>query len=233
MNYEDFLSPTGGSDRGNWFSSSGGILTDLSLFGTSWMHNKLLSDEHIGTTANFLSRNPYSETSFRTISTLKAKASLYGTIGRREASFVINPAHRKVLETRDKRLAGAAKAASRRYHHLSRAKNTQAILKGASAREFGGGKYYKGIEKFRNIGKQAQFLGVAFLVEGLAELALHVTTPGVSRVTRQREEMLFADESPIDSGGAWTQRQRAINAIHDSQLTTRAIIGQEASYLHR
>lgn len=32
--------------------------------------------------------------------------------------------------------------------------------------------------------------------------------------------------------GAYTQRQRAIMAIHDSQLTTRAAIGNEASFLH-
>jgi hypothetical protein len=32
--------------------------------------------------------------------------------------------------------------------------------------------------------------------------------------------------------GAYTQRQRAIMAIHDSQLTSRAAIGNEASFIH-
>lgn len=36
-----------------------------------------------------------------------------------------------------------------------------------------------------------------------------------------------------DPRGAYTQRQRAIAAIHDSQLTTRAAIGGEASFMHR
>ena len=33
-------------------------------------------------------------------------------------------------------------------------------------------------------------------------------------------------------GAAYTQRQRALAAIHNSQLTTRAIFGNEASYVH-
>jgi len=36
----------------------------------------------------------------------------------------------------------------------------------------------------------------------------------------------------VDTGMAMTQRQRAIMAIHDSQLTTRAILGNEAAYMH-
>lgn len=46
-------------------------------------------------------------------------------------------------------------------------------------------------------------------------------------------------QSPYEFGnvfyeprGAFTQRQRAIMAIHDSQLTTRAAIGNEASFMH-
>lgn len=39
--------------------------------------------------------------------------------------------------------------------------------------------------------------------------------------------------APIYFGGAaYTQRQRALSAIHNSQLTTRAIFGNEAAYVH-
>jgi len=37
----------------------------------------------------------------------------------------------------------------------------------------------------------------------------------------------------IDPRGAYTQRQRAMAAIHDSQLTSRAAIGGEAAFMHR
>lgn len=58
--------------------------------------------------------------------------------------------------------------------------------------------------------------------------------PGVSRAAQQREQAYADDELMMDTRTAYTQRQRAIQAIHDSQLSVgRAIIGQEASYLHR
>lgn len=39
---------------------------------------------------------------------------------------------------------------------------------------------------------------------------------------------------PSFAGGpAYTQRQRALAAIHNSQLTNRAILGQEAGYMHQ
>lgn len=36
----------------------------------------------------------------------------------------------------------------------------------------------------------------------------------------------------MDTRGAFTMRQRAIQAIHDSQLSTRAALGNEASFMH-
>lgn len=42
----------------------------------------------------------------------------------------------------------------------------------------------------------------------------------------------FSRTSYYDPQGAYTQRQRAIQAIHNSQLSTRAAIGNEASFMH-
>lgn len=44
-------------------------------------------------------------------------------------------------------------------------------------------------------------------------------------------QMEFGDRYQ-EISGAYTQRQRAIMAIHDSQLTTRAAIGGEAAFMH-
>lgn len=43
----------------------------------------------------------------------------------------------------------------------------------------------------------------------------------------------FGTFNPLDSSGAYTMRQRSISAIHDSYLSTRAAIGNEASFMHR
>jgi len=43
----------------------------------------------------------------------------------------------------------------------------------------------------------------------------------------------YEDTAYYDSRRAFTQRQRAIQAIHNSQLSTRFAFGAEASYLHQ
>jgi hypothetical protein len=47
-----------------------------------------------------------------------------------------------------------------------------------------------------------------------------------------KKQMLELGGDYIDTREAYTQRQRALQAIHNSQLTTRAVIGNEASMLH-
>jgi len=42
----------------------------------------------------------------------------------------------------------------------------------------------------------------------------------------------YSDVGFYDTRAAFTQRQRALMAIHNSQLSTRVAFGQEASYLH-
>jgi len=88
-------------------------------------------------------------------------------------------------------------------------------------------------------GKTVKRLGVFTAALGLADVAFSIfaaaTTPGVSRETLERDRhRIYSDEGMLDTRLAYTQRQRAIQAIHDSQLSVgRAMLGQEASYLHR
>jgi hypothetical protein len=68
--------------------------------------------------------------------------------------------------------------------------------------------------------------GVAMMVEGVA-------MPGVTSSARRSDEMAMGMGGPMESQQAYTQRQRALMAIHDSQLGLRNVIGNEAGHFHR
>jgi hypothetical protein len=61
---------------------------------------------------------------------------------------------------------------------------------------------------------------------------------GASAVDRTRRGLEYLDvagyveEDYFDSRAAFTQRQRAIQVIHNSQLTNRAAFGNEAAFMH-
>jgi len=74
----------------------------------------------------------------------------------------------------------------------------------------------------------------SLLVSGGMMLAEGLTTPGtVSREAMMADQRALGPMGPMDSDQAYTQRQRALMAIHDSQLGIRNVIGNEAGHLHR
>lgn len=76
-------------------------------------------------------------------------------------------------------------------------------------------------------------IGWAFTASWLFDIGQSMLTPGVSKSTNKSNMELIMNESPIDSGRAFTQRQRAMQAIYESQMNVgRSMIGQESSYLH-
>ena len=95
-----------------------------------------------------------------------------------------------------------------------------------------GSKYTAASRGMKGIGWFAAIVGIAdFGYSLMSDMA----APGVSREARDRDrEALSNSEGMLDTRMAYTQRQRAIQAIHDSQLSVgRSMIGQESSYLHR
>ena len=89
-------------------------------------------------------------------------------------------------------------------------------------------------------GKHLQSIGRGIGGIGLAigGLNLGKSLAGIGENFRQRKDEMNSMSDPMyesefmDSGGAFTQRQRAIQVIHNSQLSTRAALGNEARYLH-
>ena len=91
---------------------------------------------------------------------------------------------------------------------------------------------YTGFRGLRGIGWFAAAVGLFDIGYSLfSEMA----RPGISREAQEKDkEMLSNSEGMLDTRMAFTQRQRAIQAIHDSQISIgRSMIGQESSYLHR
>lgn len=100
-------------------------------------------------------------------------------------------------------------------------------------------------KKFTTASKQIKpknFGGAKNLLRGLswtlfatfiADTAESVFLPGVTGAARKSDQMAMGMGGPLDSEGAYTQRQRALMAIHDSQLGIRSVIGNEAGHFHR
>lgn len=85
----------------------------------------------------------------------------------------------------------------------------------------------------KTFNKTIKIAGWGFILDGLFSIGQMMTTPGISATTVKKDMMALADESPFDSARAATGRQRALQAIHDSQMTVRNVVGSEASFLHK
>jgi len=76
-------------------------------------------------------------------------------------------------------------------------------------------------------------IGITMLLSAGFELTEALATPGISKVSAQREEQFMAGGTALDSQGSYTMRQRAVMAIHDSMMNVRQVMGNEAQFMHR
>lgn len=75
--------------------------------------------------------------------------------------------------------------------------------------------------------------GTISLVDLAIGLGSSMANPIVGR-DMSMDQAYAGNELMLDTRTAYTQRQRSLMAIHDSQLSVgRALIGQESQYLHR
>lgn len=75
-------------------------------------------------------------------------------------------------------------------------------------------------------------IGWGYAAITMAQMVESMVTPGLSKSAEMNNNNQMSAE-PMDSGMAYTQRQRALMAMHDSQLTIRGVLGQEANFFHR
>lgn len=112
---------------------------------------------------------------------------------------------------------------------------------GASATEIEA--HYKGVQRLEAAGFKAaknkvvgaKRLGRLFALDMavmLFDIGASLVRPGITRI-QQRDRAGLINEMYQDSAAAYTQRARAIQAIHQSQMSLRPVLGNEAQYLHQ
>lgn len=89
--------------------------------------------------------------------------------------------------------------------------------------------------KYAGLKSSARAIGWGYLALMGVEMgaAFLSPTPGVVKSAMENDARAMGYNTLSDSSQAYTQRQRALMAIHDSQLGIRNVIGAEAPHLHR
>lgn len=111
----------------------------------------------------------------------------------------------------------------------------QEVALGKASRAFGGASFAGRSSLYRNISFLSRgMLGLGvlqgmFMVGGAIGQAVGAYEPQGGQYTRRELETA---NNFVDTRSAQTQRSRAIQAIHNSHLSTRAVFGNEASHLH-
>lgn len=91
--------------------------------------------------------------------------------------------------------------------------------------------FFKGLKGGRTLFRG---IGITMLLSAGLDLAEAAFTPGISKVSAQKEQQFMAGGSTaLDSQASYTMRQRAVMAIHDSMMNVRQVIGNEAQFMHR
>lgn len=83
----------------------------------------------------------------------------------------------------------------------------------------------------RGAARTFNVLGWGLAMSWAADIGMDIMSPKISASAARSNNQVFT-RSNADSGAAYTQRQRAMMAIHDSQSSLEGVVGSEASYFH-
>jgi len=121
------------------------------------------------------------------------------------------------------------------YSTLDTTFGTGYVVSTSSKNEFRKPFIEKMSKKNPYVGASRLLKGVSWtlMLSGFAMMAESLATPGLTKSAQQSEMRAMGGMGPMDSQQAYTQRQRALMAIHDSQLGLRNVIGNEAGHFHR
>jgi hypothetical protein len=95
-----------------------------------------------------------------------------------------------------------------------------------------------GKNRVSGLGKSLYKLGMLTSILSIASIGVsaisNIYKPGLSERGERKTREEARNEVYPDTAVAYTQRRRALQAIHDSNLSVgRALIGRESSYLHK
>lgn len=212
-----------------------GIKTGLSGTASSLEKGKLRYSAHQERVANKVARTFSKGGNSRAVAGRGAKAIF--------DSQVRHKTRVEAIETRGRRVGHGRGAPQRQrvrrtdYHRI---RGSKSVVKSAESVAKAGSIWTQSMRGSRiaQIGQSLKGWGVAI---GSAQLGAFAMDIGASighatvdwRPRRESHTQFeFGGNTYSEIGGAYTQRQRAIMAIHDSQLTSMAAIGGEAAFMH-
>lgn len=87
------------------------------------------------------------------------------------------------------------------------------------------------IRRLEGAGRTFSALGWGLAISWAADLGFDLMSPKISTSAARSNDQMFT-RSSADGGAGYTQRQRALMAIHDSQSAIEGVIGNEAQFFH-
>ena len=128
-----------------------------------------------------------------------------------------NPYYKKETEQLKKQIEGLKRTKEKREKFKADRKSTGKKLK----------------ENLRADKRYVRGAAWTMLVSFGLDVAIEGFTPGISKVAAQKDEQAMGYSNPLDSPASYTMRQRAVMAIHDSMMSVRNVMGNEAQFMHR
>ena len=229
VNIETLLSPSGGYEYENNISNSGaglalGFVVDRGLY-HKYIAKPLLQDYYRETRPEYTRKT-------KGLGPLANPRGIEGAINRAKERIRKVP---KMLQTGTGPTAGVFQNPN--YSRDEHLKIGQEIKKLNNARKKlkadrkSTGRKLK--EKLRADKRFVRGAAWTMLVSFGLDMAIEGFTPGISKVAAQRDEQAMGYSNPLDSPASYTMRQRAVMAIHDSMMSVRNVMGNEAQFMHR
>ena len=226
VNVESLLSPTGGRDYDQVVGTTGvglalSVALDPGLF-ERFIAKPLIKDYYRESRAEYIRKT-------KGLGPLAQPGGIEGAINRARQRGVP-----RMLQTGTGPTAGVfenpnySKERQRLAQELKQLRNAKKRLR--ASRKAGSAKLKKQLRVDKSFMRAASW---TMLLAFVGDMAMQAFTPGITKVAAQRDEQALGFSNPSDSPGSYTMRQRAVMAIHDSMMSVRNVMGNEAQFMHR
>ena len=226
VNVESLLSPTGGRDYDQVVGTTGvglalSVALDPGLF-ERFIAKPLIKDYYRESRAEYIRKT-------KGLGPLAQPGGIEGAINRARQRGVP-----RMLQTGTGPTAGVfenpnySKERQKLAQELKQLRDAKKRLR--ASRKAGSAKLKKQLRVDKSFMRAASW---TMLLAFVGDMAMQAFTPGITKVAAQRDEQALGFSNPLDSPGSYTMRQRAVMAIHDSMMSVRNVMGNEAQFMHR
>jgi hypothetical protein len=227
VNLETLLSPSGGYNYENTISNTStglalGLLVDRGLY-HKFIAKPLLQDYYRETRPEYTRKT-------KGLGPLAQPGGIQGAINRARNNLASTPVtvvgkHGRTATFSFGPSQEEAARAPKEIENLERAKKKLKVDRRNTGRQLK--------NKLKADKRFVRGAAWTMLVSFGLDMAIEGFTPGISKVAAQRDEQAMGYSNPLDSPASYTMRQRAVMAIHDSMMSVRNVMGNEAQFMHR